>query len=52
MSICHRIILVVGIAGRKLTVGADAEVDIRIGVGCVDREGSLLLLLPVLANNQ
>jgi hypothetical protein len=52
MSICHRLILVVGKAGMKLTVEADAEVDIRIGVGCVDREGLLLLLLPVLAHNR
>jgi hypothetical protein len=52
MSICHHIILVVGKADMKLTVEADAEVDICIGVGCVDREESLLLLFPVLAHNQ
>ena len=52
MSICHCLILVVGKAGMKLTVEADAKVDIRIGVGCVDRVGSLLLLFPVLVHNQ
>ena len=52
MRICHRLILAVDKAGMKLTIDADAEVGIRIGVRCVDGVVLLLLLLLVLARSR